>query len=103
MYGNVYDLYIQLRHSGDDTMNRRVRLVFSSLATANISRYWDGAALVNGNQVHLRHTPAAPSTTLTELDLAPGQTRTVHFQAMVPGLTSISQALSVESLPVVSP
>ena len=99
MYGNVYDLYIQLRNDGNDGSTRRVRLVFSSLSTANISRYWDGAALVDGNQVHLRHTPAEPSTTLTEIELAPGQTRTVHFQAMVPGLTSISQALSIESLP----
>lgn len=99
MYGNVYDLVVQLSHEGSDTGTRRVRLTFSSLSTAAISRYWDGLALVNGAPVHIRHTPANPSTTLAELELAPGDTRLVRFQAMVPGLTSISQALSVESLP----
>ncbi len=100
MYGNVYDLEVVLRHDGSDDGLRRVRVWFTSLATANISRYWDGVATVNGDPVDIRHVPAAPSTLLSTVDLAPGASDLVHFRAMVPGLTSIPQALVIESIPV---
>ena len=99
MYGNVYDLQIVLRHDGG-AGQRRVRLWFTSLATADISRYWDGVGLVNDVAVDLQHVPSSPSTLLSTIDLLHGEVRTIHFKAMVPGLASIPQALVVETLPV---
>jgi hypothetical protein len=95
MYGNVYDLDIGLAHDG--TGSRHVRVVFHSLASGAASRYWDGLSLVDGREVVVRHVPGSVSTTLAELDLAPGETTRVHFRAMVPGLASIPQALTIES------
>lgn len=97
MYGNVYDLALRLRHGGPDQAPRAVRVVFWSLSTGALSRYYDGLALVDGRPLPIQHVPAAPSTVLVELSLGPGETRDVRLQAMVPGLTSISQALTVES------
>jgi hypothetical protein len=98
MYGNVYDLTIALSHDNADRNARRVRVLFGSLSTASISRYWDGFGLVDGQPVVLRHVPGSPVTTLAEFDLTPSSpTRVVRFRAMVPGLTSIPQALWLES------
>lgn len=97
MYGNVYDLSIALRHDGRDGTGRQVRVVFASLATANISRYWDGIGLVEEQAVVLRHTPTGRTTTLATVTLAPGETKKLRFRAMVPGLASIPQALYLES------
>jgi hypothetical protein len=75
----------------------RVRLVFLSHLTAMISRYWDGVGLLDGARVVLRHTPADRGTVLGEYTLTAGATRAVRFRAMVPGLTSIPQALYAEA------
>jgi hypothetical protein len=71
---------------------------FSSLATAAISRYWDGVGLVDGRAIDIRHVPTSPSTLLAEVTLAPGERRRLRFSAMVPGLASIPQALVIETL-----
>lgn len=97
MYGNVYDLDVTLRCPARGGASCRVRLVFLSHLTAMISRYWDGVALVDGARTVIRHTPASPSTTLGEYTLASGASRAVRFRAMVPGLTSIPQALYAET------
>ncbi len=97
MYGNVYDLDVALRCAATGAGSCRVRLVFLTHLTAMISRYWDGVALVDGARTVIRHTPASPSTTLGEYTLAAGATRSVRFRAMVPGLTSIPQALYAET------
>jgi hypothetical protein len=97
MYGNVYDLDITLRCPARDGAFCRVRLVFLSHLTAMLSRYWDGVALVDGIRTIIRHTPANPATTLGEYTLSAGTSRTVRFRAMVPGLTSIPQALYAET------
>jgi hypothetical protein len=44
--------------------------------------------------------PGSPSTLLSTVDLAPREQKTVRFKAMVPGLTSIPQALVIESAAV---
>jgi hypothetical protein len=98
MYGNFYDLTLQLHHDGRDGRPRRVRVWFTSLVTSALSRYWDGVALVDGVALDLRHTPAAPGTLLGERTLAAGASATLHFRAMVPGLASIPQSLIVESV-----
>jgi len=98
MYGNVYDLTIALSHDGADGAPRRVRVLFGSLTTVNISRYWDGYGLVDGQLTVLRHVPGSPVTTLAEVELTRASpTRIVRFRAMVPGLTSIPQAIWLES------
>jgi hypothetical protein len=97
MYGNIYDLDVVLRCVARPGASCRVRLVFLSHLTAMISRYWDGVALVDGARTVIRHTPASPSTTLGEYSLSAGASRAVRFRAMVPGLTSIPQALYAET------
>ena len=97
MYGNIYDLSVTLTHDNADTNPRQVRVIFASLVTGNISRYWDGAAEVNGQIITLQHTPQSPSTVIQTVTLQPAQSQTVHLRAMVPGLTSIPQALYLES------
>ncbi len=99
MYGNIYDLRIVLSHDGDGQARRRARVWLTSLATANISRYWDGVATVNDSPIDIRHVPGAPSTLLSTVDLEPGVSEVLHFKAMVPGLTSLPQALVIESIP----
>jgi len=96
MYGNVYDLDVGLSHGGG-TGARRVRVSFHSLSSGVASRYWDGLAIVNGREVVIRHVPGSVTTTLAEVDLAEGETTRVRFRAMVPGLASIPQALTIES------
>ena len=98
MYGNFYDLTLSLRHDGATSTPRRVRVWFTSLVDAPISRFWDGKALVDQVPVDIRQVPAAPSTLLGERTLAVGATSTLHFRAMVPGLSSIPQSLVIESL-----
>jgi hypothetical protein len=95
MYGNTYDLEVVLTA---DASGRRARVWFTSLATADISRYWDGVGLVDGTALDIRHVPANPSTLLADVVLAPGERRTLRFAAMVPGLASIPQALVIESV-----
>jgi hypothetical protein len=97
MYGNEYDLDVVLRCAAPVAGSCRVRLVFLSHLTAMISRYWDGVAMVDGVRTVISHTPGAPASTLGEYTLAGGATRTVRFRAMVPGLTSIPQALYAET------
>jgi hypothetical protein len=97
MYGNVYDLDVQLRCAASVGGSCRVRLVFLSHLTVRISRYWDGVALVDGVRTVIRHVPEAPGTVLGEYTLAGGASRTVRFRAMVPGLASIPQALYAET------
>ncbi len=97
MYGNVYDLTVVLHHDGADDNVRHVQVSFASLVNAAISRYWDGLATVDGVSKVIRHVPGDRRTVLADLDVAPGQTPTVKFRAMVPGLTSIPQALYLES------
>jgi hypothetical protein len=97
MYGNVYDLDVALRCAAVGAGTCRVRLVFLSHLTAMISRYWDGVGLLDGARVVLRHTPADRGTVLGEYTLTAGTTRAVRFRAMVPGLTSIPQALYAEA------
>ncbi|MBM4376122.1 MAG: DUF3370 family protein [Deltaproteobacteria bacterium] len=97
MYGNVYDLDVELAHDGEGSMPRKVGVVFASLVTADISRYWDGVGLVDGKEVILTHTPKSATTLLKEVTLAPGEKQVVRFQAMVPGLASIPQALFLVS------
>jgi hypothetical protein len=69
MYGNVYDLTIALSHDGADGTTRRVRVLFGSLTTASISRFWDGFGLVDDPLTVLRHVPGSPVTTLAEVEL----------------------------------
>lgn len=97
MYGNVYDLDIELAHDGEGAAPRRVRVIFASLVTANISRYWDGVGLVDGKEVVLTHTPKSPTTTLADVTLQPKEKRKLRFRAMVPGLASIPQAIFLVS------
>jgi hypothetical protein len=97
MYGNIYDLVIRLTHDGLSDTPRRARVSFTSLTSAPLSRYWDGLGRVDGSPVLIQHTPASPTTVFANVELAPGETRDIHFEAMVPGLTSISQALVVET------
>lgn len=97
MYGNTYDLTVTLVHPGGDQLTRRVRGWFVSLATGQVSRYWDGAGLVNNEPVTIQHVPGDVSTRLFNVDVAPGQPTTVRFEAMVPGLTSIPQAFYLET------
>lgn len=94
MYGNMYDLDIGLRNGG--VRPRRVRIAFHSLGGGSPSRLWDGAARVDDRLVEVRHTPSARTTTLFDEVVHPG-TRRVHFRAMVPGLASIPQALTIET------
>ncbi len=97
MYGNVYDLDVGLAHDSADTAPRRVRVTFQSLSTGAASRYWDGVATVDGVERDIRHTPGSVATTLGEFTLTPGERVRFRFRAMVPGLTSIPQALVLES------
>jgi hypothetical protein len=97
MYGNVYDLTVQLHHDGADGSSRKTRVSFASLVNAAISRYWDGVGLVDGVPVVIRHVPGDRRTLLADVVVHPGETKEVHFRAMVPGLTSIPQALYLES------
>jgi len=94
MYGNVYDLDLGLRGAAGTA--RRVRVAFHSLATGTASRWWDGAAIVTGAQIDIRHVPGDATTTLFDGIVAPGDIHRVHLRAMVPGLASIPQALSIE-------
>lgn len=96
MYGNVYDVDLGLVASAAQTSSRRVRVAFHSLAVGSASRWWDGASLVDGVLRDVRHVPGDATTTLFDGSLAPGASRRVRFQAMVPGLAAIPQALSVE-------
>jgi hypothetical protein len=98
MYGNFYDVTLLLRHDGSTPAPRRVRVWFTSLVEAAISRYWDGKATVDGVAIDIRHVPSSPSTLLGERTLATGDVLTMHFRAMVPGLASIPQALVMETL-----
>jgi len=98
MYGNVYDLTIAVSHDGTGTAPRRVRVLFASLSTAAVSRYWDGYGIVDGQLTVLRHVPGNPITTLADVELTTASpTRVIRFRAMVPGLTSIPQAIWLES------
>ena len=96
MYGMTYALEVTLlnRSAGE----RRVRMAFASLVQAELSRYWDGVGVVDGVPQVLRHTPANRQTPLGEVVLAPGASEILAFEAMVPGLTSIPQALLFESV-----
>jgi hypothetical protein len=98
MYGNVYDVTIRLWHDGSDCAQRKVRVSFASLSTAAPSRYWDGVCLFDGVAQTLRNTPAERVDILGEMTLPAAGSRVVSFKAMVPGLTSIPQALYLESL-----
>ncbi len=97
MYGNVYDVAIGLRNTLSGAVARRVRVSFHSLANGTASRWWDGAALVDGRPLDVRHVPGNETTSLFDGVVAPGETRRWRFRAMVPGLAAIPQALSVES------
>jgi hypothetical protein len=97
MYGNVYDVALGLRNTLTGAVARRVRVAFHSLANGTASRWWDGAALVDGNPLDVRHVPGDETTTLFDGVVTPGETRRLRFRAMVPGLASIPQALSVET------
>jgi hypothetical protein len=98
MYGVVYDLTVRLVNR-DPARPRTVRAGFGSIVNADLSRYWDGVGRRDAVPLDLRHTPDARTTPLGEFALAPGETRSVHLEAMVPGLTSIPQALLFESVP----
>ncbi|MBM4283329.1 MAG: DUF3370 family protein [Deltaproteobacteria bacterium] len=99
MYGNFYDLTVNLRHDGRSSTPRRVRVWFTSLSTdAALSRLWDGKGLVDNIPIDVRHLPMSPSTLIGERTLSVGASSTLRFRAMVPGLTSIPQALVVETL-----
>jgi hypothetical protein len=97
MYGNVYDLTLRLRHDGADAGVRSVTIALASYAQGAPSRYWDGAARVDGEPVTVRCTPESPVSILAVRELGPGQQREVHIRAMVPGLTSIPEALLVST------
>jgi hypothetical protein len=98
MYGNIYDISISINHA--QAQRKRIRFYFGSLSTGMISRYWDGLGLIDQQEVVLRHTPNQRRTLVKELVLEPNSQNRIHFQAMVPGLTSIPQAiwLSAENL-----
>jgi hypothetical protein len=98
MYGVVYDLTVRLVNR-DPAARRTVRAGFGSIVNADLSRYWDGMGRLDARPLVLRHTPAARTTPLGEFSLEPGEVRSVHLEAMVPGLTSIPQALLFESVP----
>mmetsp|Transcript_83195 Transcript_83195/g.222352 ORF Transcript_83195/g.222352 Transcript_83195/m.222352 type:complete len:231 (+) Transcript_83195:428-1120(+) len=93
MYGNIYDITMLLRNTAANT--RTVTVTFSSLSSAQISRLWDGVGLVDGELLPIQHVPGQAVTVLKTLVLGPSQSRTVHFKTVVPGLTSLPQALSV--------
>lgn len=98
MYGNVYDVAITLHHDEADAAPRHVALSFASIQEANLSRYWDGVGLVDGAPIVIRHVPGDKRTVFADVEVPSGQTRSVHLRAMVPGLTSIPQAIYLESL-----
>ncbi len=97
MYGNVYDVRMELVHPGGDTRARNVRVWFASLSQTDVSRYWDGAGRVNNQPIAVRHVPGDVATLLWEGIVSPNERTSVHFEAMVPGLTSIPQALYIET------
>jgi hypothetical protein len=96
MYGNVYDVDLGLRSDAPGA-SRRVKVAFHSLATGTASRWWDGVATVDGVARDVRHVPGDETTVLFDGPVAAGETHRVRFRAMVPGLASIPQALSVET------
>jgi hypothetical protein len=91
MYGNIYDISMHLYQSNN--RRKRVRLYFGSLSTGMISRYWDGLGLIDQQEIVLRHTPNQKRTLVKEIIMNPGEQARLNFQAMVPGLTSIYQAI----------
>mmetsp|Transcript_12643 Transcript_12643/g.28281 ORF Transcript_12643/g.28281 Transcript_12643/m.28281 type:complete len:229 (-) Transcript_12643:195-881(-) len=93
MYGNIYDITILVKNTA--AQSRAVTLAFSSLSAAQISRLWDGVGLVDGELLPIQHVPGRAVTVLKEFVLLPLHSRTVHFKTVVPGLTSLPQALSV--------
>jgi hypothetical protein len=97
MYGNIYELDVGLRNTMAGATARRVRVGFHSLSTGSASRFWDGAALLDGALIDVRHVPGDVSTTLFDGMIMPGEIRRVHLRAMVPGLAAIPQALTIES------
>lgn len=101
MYGNVYDVDLGLRNTLSGSAARRIRVAFHSLANGSASRWWDGAAVLDGKPIDVRHVPGSETTTLFDGTLEPGEIRRVRFRAMVPGLAAIPQALSVESFDAV--
>lgn len=95
MYGNVYDIDVGLVNRG--TAARSVRVAFHSLSTGSASRWWDGASMVDGALKDVLHVPGSVTTALFEGEVLPGERR-LRFRAMVPGLASIPQALTIETL-----
>ncbi len=98
MYGNVYDVTVRLRNPSD-TAPRTARVDLSALGGGTPSRFWDGVATVDGATIDVQLTPSSRTTTLATVDLAPGEIRAIHIRAMVPGLTSVPQALLVTTCP----
>lgn len=97
MYGNVYDLTVTLVHDGDGSATRHVRLSFASYVSAMLSRYWDGAALLDGVTIALQNTGTRRVQVLREVSVDPGAPVTITLRAMVPGLVTIPQAVFLES------
>jgi hypothetical protein len=97
MYGNVYDFTVRLAHDGDGAATRHVRLSFASYVSATLSRYWDGAALLDGATIALQNTGNRRVQVLREVSVDPGATVTITLRAMVPGLVTIPQAVFLES------
>lgn len=99
MYGNVYRFVIRLRHGETPAEEKRVRISFASLSLSSApSRLWDGVGRFNGLAQPVLNTPSRRVDVLGEVVLAPEGERTVMFEAMVPGLTSIPQAIYLESI-----
>lgn len=101
LYGDVFDLQLRLAHDGADASTRNVRISLATFARDFGSRAWDGLWVVDGRgvQAQLTATNGSPGccTTLAEFGLRPGEARTVKLRAMVPGLSSIPEALIIES------
>ncbi|MEM9694467.1 MAG: DUF3370 family protein [Myxococcota bacterium] len=97
MYGNFYDVTITLTHDDSDAQPRTVDLALASYGGGTPSRFWDGAAVLNGSVVPVLNTPSQRIDVLGTVTIQPGQTETFTFRAMVPGLTSIYQGLWLSS------
>ncbi len=96
MYGAVYDLDLCL--TNESPAERKVRVSFASIGAGNPSRFWDGIGLVDGQPATIQHTPQKRSTVLKTLTLSPQSDMPFRFKAQVPGLASIPQAFSIETI-----
>ena len=98
MFGRVYDLTFNLAHDGSDSSERTAGVWVAGYSpNPNATRWWDGLALVNNEKLQLLVKPDQPVVEMARVVIPPGGTKTVSLKAMVPGLTSMPEAIFVVS------